>query len=215
LNRKVHFMKKEEEYIKDLTEIRSMMERSSKFMSLSGWSGVIMGIYALAGVFFANLIMQQRDDYSLYSMSGSFQFSKTLADLVLLAIVLLVAAIGTAIFLSYKKSRKIKEQAWNPTARRLVINMMIPLFTGGALILIMILKGLPGLILPFTLLFYGLTLINAGKYSYAEIKYLGIINIIFGLVAAYFIDYGLLFWAVGFGIMHIIYGLYIHLRYEK
>ncbi len=208
-------MKKQEEYLNDLSEIRSMMERSSKFMSLSGWSGVVMGIYALAGAFLANMIMDDKNELVLYNMSGHPHISEGLSSLILLAVMLLIIAIATAVFLSYKKSRKINEQLWNPTARRLVINMAIPLCTGGALILILISKGLPGLILPMMLLFYGLTLINAGKYSYAEIKYLGIINIILGLMAAYCIDYGLLFWAAGFGIMHIIYGLYIYLRYEK
>ncbi|AWI26266.1 hypothetical protein [Flavobacterium pallidum] len=208
-------MKKQEEYINDLTEIRSMMERSSKFLSLSGWSGVVIGIYALAAAFFANLLMQQRSDYSLYEMSGIPGPSETLLELIGMGVVLLFLAVGTAIFLSHRKSRKINEPLWNATARRLVINMCIPLFTGGILIFILISKGFPGLILPLTLLFYGLTLVNAGKYSYAELRYLGAINIALGLVAVNFIDYALLFWATGFGILHIIYGLYIYMKYEK
>lgn len=208
-------METEKEYYRDLSEIRSMMERSSKFLSLSGWSGVLMGIYALAGAFFANLMMQDSGSYVLYNMTGSRITSSAAADLLSLAVIVLLIAIGTTIYLAYIKSTKNKVQFWNATTRRLMVNMMIPLFAGGFLIGIMIAKGLEGMVLSLMLLFYGLTLVNASKFTYAEIKYLGIIFIGLGLMAAAFTVYSLLLWAIGFGIMHIIYGLYIHVRYEK
>ena len=46
-------MKNETDYLRDIGEIRSLMERSSKFISLSGWAGIFAGIYALAGVYVA------------------------------------------------------------------------------------------------------------------------------------------------------------------
>ncbi len=118
-------------------------------------------------------------------------------------------------FLSYKKANKKGEKLWNPTAKRLLINMAVPLIVGGLLILILIFKGLIGLIAPFTLLFYGLALYNASKFTYEEVKSLGLIQIGLGLIGSYIVEYGLLLWALGFGLIHIIYGIYLHYRYEK
>lgn len=208
-------MKRGQEYIKDLTEIRSMMERSTKFLSLTGWSGIMAGVYALAGAYIAYGILFFQNDDVIYNTLNQQEISGNVLKLVLLALIILTLAVGTAILLSYKKSRKKGEKIWNAAARKLVINMAIPLVTGGILILILFLKGLLGLIAPLTLIFYGLALLNASKFTYEELKYLGIIEIVLGLAASYFIEYGLLFWAIGFGIMHIIYGIYMHMRLEK
>jgi hypothetical protein len=212
---KVLSMKTEQEYIRDLTEIRSMMERSTKFLSLTGWSGIMAGMYALAGAYIAYKLFYFNRDEVIYNTIDRQEISGNGLMLFLLALVILVLAIGTAIFLSYRKSRKTGEKLWNAAARRLVINMAIPLVTGGIFILILFSKGILGLIAPLTLIFYGLALLNASKFTYEELKYLGLIEIVLGLIASYFIGYGLLLWAIGFGIMHIIYGVYMHLRYEK
>jgi general stress protein CsbA len=208
-------MKSEQKYIKDLTEIRSMMERSTKFLSLTGWSGIMAGIYALTGASIAYKLFYFNPDAISYETLDKQAISGNFSNLFLLATGILVLAIGTAILLSQRKSRKSGERLWNSAARRLVTNMAIPLFTGGVFILILFSKGLLGLIAPLTLIFYGLALINASKFTYEEVKYLGLIEIALGLIASYFIGYGLLFWAIGFGVMHIIYGIYMHLRYEK
>lgn len=208
-------MKTEQKYIRDLTEIRSMMERSTRFLSLTGWSGIMAGLYALAGAFIAWKLFYLNGSEGIYNSLERQALSGSVLYQFFLALVILVLAIGTAIFLSWRKSTKSGEGLWNSAARRLVINMVIPLATGGILILILISKGLLGLIAPLTLIFYGLALLNASKFTFEEVKYLGIIEIVLGLAASYFIGYGLLFWAAGFGFMHIIYGIYMHLRYEK
>lgn len=212
---KVLSMKTEQEYIRDLTEIRSMMERSTRFLSLTGWSGIMAGLYALAGAFIAWKLFYLNGSEGIYNSLERQVLSDSVLYQFFLALVILVLAIGTAILLSWRKSTKSGEGLWNSAARRLVINMVIPLATGGILILILISKGLLGLIAPLTLIFYGLALLNASKFTFEEVKYLGIIEIVLGLAASYFIGYGLLFWAAGFGFMHIIYGIYMHLRYEK
>lgn len=208
-------MKENQDYIRDIAEMRSMMERSSKFLSLSGLAGIMAGIYALAGAYIAYKIFYFNPDEIVYNTIRSGSVSSSLLQVVLLAVLILVLALGTAIFLSYKKARKRGEKLWNPTARRLLINMSVPLVVGGLLILILISKGLIGLIAPFTLIFYGLALYNASKFTYEEVRSLGLIEIALGLVSSYFVGYGLLFWAVGFGVVHIIYGIYMHYRYER
>jgi uncharacterized membrane protein len=207
-------MKDEQDYIQNLADIRSMMERSSKFLSLSGWAGIMAGIYALAGAWIAWKFFDFNPGEPV-SNSQSEAFAPALGNLVFLALIILVLSVSTAVFLSSKKAHKKGENVWNPIARRLFVNMAVPLITGGLLILILIIKGLIAFIAPFTLLFYGLALYNASKFTYEEVKTVGLIEIALGLLSAWFVDYGLLFWALGFGIVHIIYGIYMHYRYER
>lgn len=207
-------MKSEQEYISDLTKIRSMMERSTKFLSLSGWSGIMAGVYALAGAYIAWKFFYSNDEI-LYSAISKEQLSKNSLHFFLLALGVLLLALGTAVLLSHNKAKRNGEKLWNAAARRLLESLALPLASGGIFVLILFSKGLVGLIAPVTLVFYGLALVNASKFTYEEVKYFGIIEIVLGLVASYFIGYGLLFWAIGFGLMHIVYGIYMHLKYEK
>lgn len=204
-------MKEDRDYIQDLGEIRSMMERSSKFLSLAGWAGIMAGIYALSGAYIAYNVLDFYPDEIIY---GSIESSKFLMVLSL-AILILVLAIGTAIVLSCKKAKKRGEKAWNATSKMLVAHMAVPLVAGGILILIFLAKGFLGFIAPLTLLFYGLALYNASKFTYDDVKFLGLIQIVLGLISTWFIEYGLLFWAIGFGVVHIMYGIYMHIRYER
>ncbi|NJY63344.1 hypothetical protein HC174_11315 [Salinimicrobium sp. CDJ15-81-2] len=208
-------MKREQDYIKDLTEIRSMMERSTKFLSLTGLSGVMAGIYALIGAYLVYELFYRNSGSRFFTTLTGGEVSGSLSTMILLALVVLFLAVSTAIYFSFRKARKNGEKLWNATARRLVLNMAIPLVAGGLLILVFLAKGLFGLIIPITLIFYGLALANAGKFTFEEMKSLGIIQIFLGLLAAYFMEYSLLFWAFGFGLMHILYGIYMHLKYEK
>lgn len=208
-------MKTEQEYKSDLKEIRSMMERSTRFLSLTGWSGILAGIYALLGAFAAWRFFYLKADPLQYNTIGEQQISLDIFYLFSLGLLVLVLAIGTAILLSYRKYGKKGERLWNAAARRLVFHMAIPLVSGGIFIIILFSKGLIGLIPAMTLIFYGLALVNASKFTFEDVKYLGIVQIGLGLIASAFIGYGLLFWAIGFGIMHIVYGIYMHLKYEK
>jgi len=208
-------MKEDQDYIRDIAEMRSMMERSSKFLSLSGLAGVMAGIYALAGAYIAYKVFYFNPDEIANSVLKTGITSPSLLKSIFLALIILILAISTAIFLSYIKANKKGEKLWDPTAKRLLINMAVPLIAGGLLILILISQGLIGLVAPFTLLFYGLALYNASKFTYEEVRSLGLIQIALGLISSYFVGYGLLFWAVGFGVVHIIYGIYMHYRYER
>jgi len=208
-------MKEQQDYIRDIAEMRSMMERSSKFLSLSGLAGVMAGIYALLGAFIAYQFLHYNPDrFSGYNAENGL-LSADLLKLILLALCVLALAVGTAIFLSANKAKKSGEKIWNATSRRLLAHMAVPLVAGGLLILAIISKGLPGLVAPFSLIFYGLALFNASKFTYEEVKSLGLIEIGLGLFSAWFVEYGLICWAVGFGIVHIVYGIYMHYRYER
>lgn len=208
-------MKDKQDYIQDIAEIRSMMERSTKFLSLSGWAGVMAGVYALAGAWIAYSFFDFNPHKIVYSPVHSGSLYSGLPNVIILALAVLVLAIGTAIFLSRRKADRKGEQVWNATSRRLLIHMAVPLAAGGILILILLSKGLIGLIAPLTLLFYGLAIYNASKFTFDEMKFLGLIQIVLGLAGAWFTEYSLLFWAIGFGLVHIVYGMYMHFSYER
>jgi len=201
-------MKQEKDYIQDIAAIRSMMERTTKFLSLAGWAGIMAGVYALVGAWVA---------YQMFYFNPSEIFYSTtaLVPLISLATAVLFITLGTAIFLSAKKAKQRNEKIWNATSKQMLTSMCIPLIVGGLVILILISKGLIGLMAPFTLVFYGLAMYNASKFTYAEIKILGLLEVALGLIGIYFIEYGLLCWAIGFGILHIVTGVYLHYKYER
>lgn len=208
-------MKEERDYIRDIAEMRSMMERSSKFLSLSGLSGILFGAYALLGAYIAYKVFSFHPTEIVYPSTNPESLPFSLVKVIFLAILILVMAIATAVFFSHKKAKGRGERLWNPTAKRLLMHMLVPLAAGGLLILVFISKGLIGFIAPLTLLFYGLALFNASKFTYGEVRSLGLIQMALGLTGSLFIEYGLLFWAVGFGVFHIIYGIYLHHKYER
>jgi len=157
-----------ETYIEDLKMIREMMNRSSRFISLSGLSGVFAGSFALIGAYLAYLTVYANQDYLQYRKA--VLTTETITTLLLIAVVTLLLSITMGIFLSKRKARKDKEKVWNLQAKRMLINLFIPLITGGILSLIFLFKGYIGIVAPLTLIFYGLALVNASKYTLTEIR---------------------------------------------
>jgi len=200
-------------YIEDIKEIKDIMNRSSRFISLSGLCGISAGIIALIGVFAAYQTVYVNQDY--FGYRKAIVTSESLATLLLIAIATVVLSIVTVIYFTNKETKKRNQKIWDHQSKRLLINLLIPLVTGGILCLMLLFEGYIGIVAPLTLIFYGLALINASKYTLSEIRSLGIIQIALGLMATQFIGYGLLFWAVGFGILHIIYGVVMHLKYRS
>ncbi len=201
--------------MQDIAEIRSMMERSSKFLSLAGWAGIMAGLYALAGAAIAYFLLHYRpgansiEQYERGVLPGNF------TPIILLALAVLVLSVGTAVVLSAKKAAKKGEKIWNATSRRLLAATAVPLAAGGLLILLLMAKELMVLAAPLSLVFYGLALFSASRYTYDDVRSLGLIQVALGLVATLAIEWSLLLWALGFGVVHIIYGIYIHFKYER
>jgi hypothetical protein len=202
----------------DLLAIRNMMERSSKFLSLSGLSGVFAGFCALAGAAVAYFLIQdsgqiQYDQY-LQSLSNTSTNSVRLFLGIDAVAVLIVASLG-AFYFSIRKSRKANQPFWTNPTRNLFGHLLIPLVTGGIFAVILVSRNNIQLVAPVTLIFYGLSLVNAGKFTFGEIHYLGLTEIVLGILAGIFINQGLLFWTLGFGVMHIAYGVVMYYRYER
>lgn len=208
-------MKQQTDYQADLQAIRSMMQRSSKFLSLSGWSGVMAGIYGLLAAYMAQ--QQMNFDPAALEAGGTkgFEAYAALQGMMLLAAVLLLLSLGTAAWMARQKAQKLGEAVWTASSRRLLADLAVPLFTGGFLLLGLAWLGYHQLLLPSSLLFYGITLYQAGPVTYTALRILGLLNIALGFLALLLPESAMLFWAAGFGLLHIVYGLFIHFRYEK
>jgi hypothetical protein len=203
-----------EKYLNDISEIKNMMNQSSRFISLSGLSGVLAGIYSLVGAWFAYKTIYF-DTSTLGNYKNLLIAESAVIKLFIIAATVLILSIITAVILSAKKASKSAEKIWNTTSKRLVINFAIPLATGGFFILFLIEKEILSLVAPLTLIFYGLACVNASKYTLGDVRFLGLTMIFLGLLSSWFLGYGLLFWALGFGVCHILYGSVMYFKYDR
>lgn len=194
--------------IEDIKVIREMMEKSSKFLSLSGLSGITAGLTAIIGAAFAYFYLLR--DPSLTDYNQMQELIILLAD----ALIVLFLSITFGVYFSWRKAKKNKESFSRKVAMRTLYNISIPLVAGGIFCLILLLQGEIRMAIAGTLIFYGIALINASKFTLEEIHYLGITEIILGIIAALFQQYGLLFWTLGFGVCHILYGFIMYKKYD-
>ncbi len=200
-------------YQEDLQHIRKMMEKSSRFISLSGISGVFAGLFALAGALYVYFIFEKNGvDY--FDGTRNFYDINIIQHLVLVAMVIMILAVSSGAYFTIKKSKAHHLKIWDATTKKLLFNFSVPLATGGLFCASLLYYQLHGFLAPTTLIFYGLALFNAGNYTYSDIKYLGLCEIVLGIVSLFFLGYGLLFWAIGFGVLHIVYGIIMHRKYK-
>ena len=213
-------MNSSEKLSNELRDIKDMMERSSRFISLSGLSGIAAGICALIGAWFARAAVEvsrntgggYRDrDESDSILRGDFINS----GLMQIALLTFMAALFFAFIFTYRRSKRTNVPIWGTTARRLLIHVAVPMITGGIFLIALLKNGVYGFVAPGCLIFYGLGVLNASKYTLPETKWLGYSEILLGIANLFFPGQGLYFWAVGFGVLHIIYGALMWQKYER
>lgn len=200
----------------EIRDIRRMMERSSRFISLSGLSGIAAGLSAMAGAWLASGRIAEY--YLVYNERGGYEgpeFHKLKLDLFILALAVLAVALVSAFYFTWRRARHHQVPLWNVSSRNLLWNMIVPLGSGGLFIIAMLQYSEWRFIAPASLIFYGLALVNGSKYTLSDIRYLGYCEILLGLTATQFTGYGLYFWAVGFGVLHILYGAIMWWKYER
>jgi hypothetical protein len=198
------------DYYEQISEIRSIMVKSSRFLSLSGLSGIIIGIYAITGAITAASI--------IYLPNGNFRkfyVNDILPPLFIIGMSVLILSIVTGLILNHREAKKKNTSIFSPASLKMMANIFFPLAIGGIFSLIMIYRGYWGIIAPNMLIFYGLALINGGRYTLSEIRKLGYIDVFLGLICAILPGYGLIFWTIGFGVLHIIYGSIMYNKYQR
>lgn len=218
-------MNSQNQSLETLEDIKKIMDRSSRFISLSGLSGIAAGVCALAGAWFAKSVIDGSERSSarvIGELKGSYEnvgvdMLKSFmgSRLFWIAGITLAAAIFFAFVFTYIRSSKQGIPVWGVMAKRLMWNVALPMMAGGIFLLKLIEAGVYGLIAPGCLIFYGLALVNGAKYTLGEIRYLGYALIILGLINCWFPGYGLYFWAAGFGVLHIVYGIMMWNKYER
>jgi hypothetical protein len=197
----------------DLSHIRSMMERSSRFISLSGLSGVFAGLSALIGGLYVYQLLDS-NGFDYFDGEHKVYPSDFVTELVVIALIVLVCALSFGIFFTIRKSRKYDLPIWTTATKKMLINLTIPLIVGGVFCLALLYHQIYVLIAPATIIFYGLALLNAEKYTFSDIKYLGFSELFLGCISLFYLGYGLVFWIIGFGILHILYGLIVFKKYK-
>lgn len=193
--------KQYEEQLEALSGIRNLMERSSRYLPLSGKAGVAIGVLAVLCTLIANAYFSIRQD--------------NLKQLVFLFGALFIVCMVIEILMAERNAKQKGVPAWDAIAQRFLINLFIPMLVGGIYCFALIQQQLLVLVLPATLIFYGLALINSSRYTIEDIRYLGFAELILGLVASFIPEYGLLAWGIGFGLLHVLYGVIIYFKYEK
>lgn len=194
------FMEKQND---DLKAIREMMEKSTKFLSLSGMSGVIAGVTAILGALAYMYLL-------VYDVSGY-----TLWHLLALGVIVIAITLAFGIYFSWRKACRNHQKFFTKLAIRMLFHMSIPLLAGGVFALYFLFKWNMPLVFASTLVFYGLALLNVSKFTYSEIQYLGLTEVLLGLLTLVFFQYwGIIVWAVGFGICHIVYGIVMYCKYD-
>ncbi|MBS1774247.1 MAG: hypothetical protein JST82_15420 [Bacteroidetes bacterium] len=217
-------MQQEEKNIslQTLKDIHGIMERSSRFLSLSGWSGVWAGCTALAGALAARaMLLQLHDSYrDYYHQTVSIdktapEYRQVVMNFVWLALGVLFVALAGGVYFTWKKAKKEGATIWNNASKKMVAELLIPLLAGGVFATAFLIEGLELYIPAICLAFYGLGLINGSKYTRSDIKYLGMLEVALGCVSLFVRGYGLLLWTIGFGILHILYGIIMWRKYDK
>lgn len=215
------FMTEQQQSLEELQHIKRMMERSSRFISLSGLSGVMAGVCALTGAWFAYDVIHAngaasfdtREYHRDYSLDTIHEYMGH--RLFTIAVVTFISALVLAFVFTYLRSKKSGVAIWGTASRRLLVAVAIPMVAGGFYLLREIQVGNYGLIAPGSLIFYGLALVNASKFTLGEIRFLGYSQIVLGIINCWMLGYGLYFWAVGFGVLHIVYGIAMWYKYER
>ena len=210
-------MNQSDQHLEDLQVIRKIMEESSKFLSLSGLSGIVAGLLGIAGAVIAQVILTGPSAPAEWYLKPLVEGGTVTSAVWLLFAdmgAVLVLAFSGSVLLSLRKARKRGHNLWTPVTRRMLTSMLIPLGAGGLFILLTVTSIPAGVAASSTLIFYGLAVISAGKFTFGEIHWLGALEIIPGMVCLLLPQYTVLIWATGFGVIHIGYGLYMHLRYK-
>lgn len=204
------------EALDTLNEIKDLMAKSSKFGSVSGGSVLIIGLLAsivAAGAWL--LLLPHIGAAWLPERYSGMLINSPQRTLIASAVAVGLLAVSMAV-VSFGTYRKIVRRqgrfVFDQTVRRPLAHFCVPMAAGGALCLALLLQGHYGLTSSMMLVFYGLSLLNSSHYTLKPIAWLGYAELALGIADCYIVTHAILFWWLGFGLMHILLGVYILIK---
>jgi hypothetical protein len=177
--------------------IRDAMERAGSFTSIPGWGGVGVGITAIVTA----VIAQQFLGKSLRLWLATW-----LAEAVVAAII----GFGTMTL----KARRSEAPFMSGAAKRFFISYFAPLVAGAVITFALVRVEAYAAIPATWLLLYGTAFVSSGAFSIRVIPVMGIAFMLFGVLSAFVpLNASNVILGIGFGGLHIIFGLIIARSY--
>ncbi len=188
----------------NLIYIRKTMEAAGQITAVPGRGLIIAGFLSLAGVAFNAFITGAPWE------AGPHPRWALAAWGAILAVSVVVVSFGI-----YRKSRQTCTPIQPPLLRKLLWSLCPALFAGGLITNLAVqsrhLDWLPVIWLGC----YGAAITNGGQVSVAAVRYMGLSFLLAAAGAALSPPEGGLIWlALGFGWLHLIYGSYIARRHN-
>ena len=176
----------------NLRFIRETMERAGSFTAVPGWGGIAMGISAII----AAVLAGKEQDPALWLRVWIIE---------LIVAMLLASATMTL------KARRARTSLFMGPARRFAMAFAPPVMVGGVLTWALAWREQFELLPAVWLLLYGAGIIAGGMYSVRVVPIMGGLFFMLGLLALFLP--GNLLLALGFGVLHIVFGSIIAWRY--
>jgi len=204
--------------------MKKSLEQSSRFISLSGLSGVFVGFCGLLGTYIMHYLIRGDDtksDKEMLNIISSFDYYNLSVHvfvgehLIFLAIYTVIFAILFAFYLTLRRSKRENHPIWDIHIQKQLSTLSIPLIVGLIFVIKLVASANYPLIVPSLLLFYGIALVNIRGLTNGDIGYLGYAFIVLGIVNLWLEGWGILFFGFGFGVLHIIYGTVTFIIYER
>ena len=189
-----------QEAYENLRMIRQMMERSTKHSSLSGFSGIIVGLWAIIGVAVTRLAVQPNRAH--HWLAYIAEFAATWAAVLVLSIL-------TDLLVTKRRAALVGKHVFSKLGTH-IVGAAAPGFTAGFVLTMYLLQQQRiGEVYGFWMLSYGLAICAVGLFSVRPVLFLGWAFLLAG-AATLFLPHawGLGMMALSFGGFHIAYGLY-------
>ena len=177
----------------NLRVIRALMERSTKFSTFSGLSGVCAGMASIIGCIITRLYIPD---------PGAFP-----VQFLALWSTVIVIAVGADYLLMKRRAAQVGKRVLSRLGKQMVIASVPGLGTGAIVTFYLLQHHLLGSVYPFWMLAYGLAVSATGLFSQREVSLLGVAFLIAGAACLFATGIGLPMMAVTFGGFHIVYGL--------
>lgn len=178
----------------NLRFIRDTMERAASFTAVPGWGGVVIGVTALG--------------------AGAVAFDRPLHEQFLVWLAEALLALVIAWLAVRIKSKRLALSLQSRPARRALLSFMPPLLAGAILTAVLYHLQIFGVTPGLWLLLYGAAVVTGGAFSVRIVPVMGLCFMSVGAVSLFApSQWGNIFLMLGFGGLHIAFGIVIARRY--